>query len=58
MLLATEKLFGSSRDARLLRAQAQSSQNQALDQTAACVQRCSWSFGPPLISFPVRRVVL
>jgi hypothetical protein len=32
MLLVTEKLSGSNRDARLPRAQAQSSQNQALDQ--------------------------
>jgi hypothetical protein len=30
MLLATEKLSGSNRDARLPRAQAQSSQNQAM----------------------------
>jgi hypothetical protein len=39
MLLATEKSSVSSRDARLLRAQSQSSQNQALDQTADQVQR-------------------
>jgi hypothetical protein len=39
MLLATEQLFVSSRDARLLRAQSQSSQNQALDQTADRIQR-------------------
>jgi hypothetical protein len=39
MLLATEKLSGSSRDARLPWARAQSSQNQALDQTAACILR-------------------
>jgi hypothetical protein len=27
--------------------------NQALDQPAACAQRCSWPSGPPLISFSV-----
>jgi hypothetical protein len=39
MLLATEKLSGSSRDARLPWARPQSSQNQALDQTAAYILR-------------------
>jgi hypothetical protein len=39
MLLATERLSGSSPDARLPWARAQSSQNQALDQTAACILR-------------------
>jgi hypothetical protein len=34
MLLATERLSGSSPDARLPLARTQSSQNQAMDQTA------------------------
>jgi hypothetical protein len=55
MLLATERLSGSSPDARLPWARAPSSQNQALDQTAACILRNGRADGPPLISFSVRQ---
>ena len=50
MLLATEKLSGSHRDARLSRARAQRSQNQALDQPAVCILRSSEADRPPLIA--------